>query len=231
MSGLLSLPEGYIAAVISFTSPREACHLACVSTTFRSVADSDVVWDRFLPHEYSSSWSSSSTTWSSLSKKELYFCTCLNLIHKGKLVISKFGKIKFRVLCLFSEVVIRGDGCLFEIGGKITTSLLSLMTTYVAYLVFAENLICWVDYDPAKVTIGLSRSNNGQNQTVYIHRERQDGDDDVFYPKKRAYGWLETELGEFFSGGDEKSELLITIKSEMKEGFIIQGIEIRPKRE
>ncbi|KAK1561011.1 hypothetical protein Q3G72_033406 [Acer saccharum] len=86
MSGLLSLPEGCIAAVISFTSPREACHLACVSTTFRSAADSDVVWDRFLPQEYSSSWSSSSSTaWSSLSKKELYLRTRHNLIHKGKL--------------------------------------------------------------------------------------------------------------------------------------------------
>ncbi|KAK0580341.1 hypothetical protein LWI29_000864 [Acer saccharum] len=52
--------------------------------------------------------------------------------------------------CRFSEVVIRGDLCPFEIGGKITTSLLSPMTTYVAYIVFAENRICWVDDDPAE---------------------------------------------------------------------------------
>ncbi|KAK0580334.1 hypothetical protein LWI29_000792 [Acer saccharum] len=270
MSGLLSLPEGCIAAVISFTSPREACHLACVSTTFRSAADSDVVWDRFLPQEYSSSWSSSSSTaWSSLSKKELYLRTRHNLIHKGKLSFwfdlssgkkcymipprelnisdvdciyswswfsipdaDAYRKRRFGIPdCRFSEVVIRGDLCPFEIGGKITTSLLSPMTTYVAYIVFAENRICWVDDDPAEVTIGLSGSNNGQNRTVYIHRERQDGDDDGIYPKKRADGWLETELGEFFNGRDEEGELLITIKSDMKEGFIIQGIEIRPKRE
>ncbi|KAK0582742.1 hypothetical protein LWI29_029048 [Acer saccharum] len=86
MSGMLALPEGCIAAIISFTTPRDACQLACVSTTFKSAADSNVVWDRFLPPEYSSSSSSSSsTTWSALSKKELYFRTSHNLIHKGNL--------------------------------------------------------------------------------------------------------------------------------------------------
>ena len=100
ISGMLALPEGCIAAVISFTTPRDACHLACVSTTFRSAADSDIVWDRFLPPKYSSSSSSSSSnTWSALWKKELYFRTCHNLIHKGKMIISMFGKNKCRVLC------------------------------------------------------------------------------------------------------------------------------------
>ncbi|KAK0575960.1 hypothetical protein LWI29_009672 [Acer saccharum] len=75
-----------IAAVISFTTPRDACRLACVSTTFRSATDSDGVWDRFLPHEYSSSSSSSSsTTWLTLWKKELYFCTCHSFIHNGEM--------------------------------------------------------------------------------------------------------------------------------------------------
>ncbi|KAK0581587.1 hypothetical protein LWI29_015502 [Acer saccharum] len=268
MSGILALPEGCIAAVISFTSPRDACHLACVSTTFRSAADSDVVWDCFLPPEYSSSSysSSSTTTWSALSKKELYFRTCHNLIHKSRMSFwfdlqsgKKCYMISPRELdivdgdniydwCWFSIpdadskrrfgiptncrfVVKRRDVSPFEIGGKITTSLLSPMTTYIAYLVFAKNTICWVDDDPAEVYVGLSGSDNGQNRTVYIHREQQDGEDDGFYPKKRADGWLETELGEFFNGGDEEGELLVTIKSEMKEGFLTQGIEIRPEKE
>ncbi|KAK4848585.1 hypothetical protein QYF36_014773 [Acer negundo] len=93
MTRMLVLPEGCIAAVISFTTPRDACRLACVSTTFKSAADSDIISDRFLPHEYSSSLSSSSSnTWSALWRKELYFRTCHNLIHNGKMVISKaFG--------------------------------------------------------------------------------------------------------------------------------------------
>ncbi|KAI9180243.1 hypothetical protein LWI28_002705 [Acer negundo] len=86
MIEMLALPEGCIATVISFTIPRDAYRLACVSTTFRSTADSDVVWDRFLPPEYSSSSSSSFTTWSALWKKELYFRTCHNLIHNGNMI-------------------------------------------------------------------------------------------------------------------------------------------------
>ncbi|TXG55903.1 hypothetical protein EZV62_017216 [Acer yangbiense] len=63
--------------MISFTTPRDACRLACVSTIFRSAADSDIVWDRFLrPISHLESVSSSS-------KKELYLCH--NLIHNGKL--------------------------------------------------------------------------------------------------------------------------------------------------
>ncbi|KAK2650794.1 hypothetical protein Ddye_018283 [Dipteronia dyeriana] len=270
MTVMLALPEGCIAAIISLTTPRDACRLACVSTTFRSAADSDIVWDRFLPPEYSSCLSSSPTTRLVLSKKELYFCTCHNLIHNGKMSFwldissgKKCYMISPRELnivdgddiydwwwysipdgvgvdwwdqfyipnnCRFPEVVRRVNLIQFEIGGKITTSLLSPMTTYVAYLVFAENRKCWVYDDPAEVSIGLAGSNNGQNRTVYIHQEQQDGDNDGCYPKMRADGWLETELGEFFNGGDENSELLINIKSEMKEGLLIQGIEIRPKK-
>ncbi|KAK2640873.1 hypothetical protein Ddye_022636 [Dipteronia dyeriana] len=90
MSGISALPEDCIAAVISFTNPRDACRLACVSTTFRSAADSDTVWDRFLLPEYLSAISypvsdSSSSTWSALSKKELYLRACPSLIHNGKL--------------------------------------------------------------------------------------------------------------------------------------------------
>ncbi|KAI9180036.1 hypothetical protein LWI28_000492 [Acer negundo] len=206
MTGILALPEGCIVAVISFTTPRDTCRLACVTTTFRSVADSDIVWDHFLPPEYSSSSSSSSssTTWSPLSKKELYFRTCHNLIHKGKMSFwfdllsgKKCYMISSRELnivegddiyewgwysipegvsiswwdqfdipnnCRFPDVVKRVNMIQFEIGGKITTSLLSPMTTYVAYLVFAENTICWVYDDPAEVSIGLARSDNGQNR-------------------------------------------------------------------
>ncbi|KAK4856295.1 hypothetical protein QYF36_016037 [Acer negundo] len=90
MSGILALPEGCIAAVISFTGPRDACRLACVSTTFRSAADSDTVWDRFLLPENLSAISdpvsgSSSSTCSVLSKKELYLRTSPSLIQNGKL--------------------------------------------------------------------------------------------------------------------------------------------------
>ncbi|KAK2650781.1 hypothetical protein Ddye_018270 [Dipteronia dyeriana] len=237
MTKILALPVGCIAAVISFTSPRDACRLACVSTTFRTAADSDVVWECFLPPEHSPSLS----FWlDHESGKKCYMISARELIIKDSDIIYAWtwfsvsdanADIKSHLCipdCRFSEVIIRGDGCPFEIGGKITASLLSPMTTYVAYLVIAENR---VDYCPAEVTVELAGSNNVQNRSVYIHQEQQDGDDDGLYPKMRAGGWLETELGEFFNEGDEEDELLITIVSKMKQFLVVEGIEIRPKKE
>ncbi|TXG71833.1 hypothetical protein EZV62_000412 [Acer yangbiense] len=246
------------------TDPRDACRLACVSTAFRSAADSDIVWDHFLHPEYLSAISDLGSI-SGLFKKELYLSSCLNPIHKGKLSFwfdlpsgKKCYMISARELniqnsdciyawrwfstpdaqhrfCIpdgrFPEVVICAEVYYFEIGGKICTSLLSLTTTYVAYIVFAGDLVCDVDYDEVEVSVGLVGCNNGQNQTIYIHRVHQDGDDDGFFPKKREDGWLESELGEFFYEGDEDGELLMTIYTSMKQNFLVQGIEIRPKKE
>ncbi|KAK1560333.1 hypothetical protein Q3G72_025412 [Acer saccharum] len=121
-------------------------------------------FDKGAREEYSSSWSSSSSTaWSSLSKKELYLRTRHNLIHKGKLSFwfdlssgkkcymipprelnisdvdciyswswfsipdaDAYRKRRFGIPdCRFSEVVIRGDLCPFEIGGSYPCKMLS----------------------------------------------------------------------------------------------------------
>ncbi|KAM2396904.1 hypothetical protein ACFX1X_034070 [Malus domestica] len=46
---LVALPEGCKATVASLTTPPDACRLSAVSRGFRSAADLDAVWDRFLP--------------------------------------------------------------------------------------------------------------------------------------------------------------------------------------
>jgi hypothetical protein len=48
------LPEECIAGVLSFTSPPDACRSSSVSTNFRSAAESDAVWESFLPPQYKS---------------------------------------------------------------------------------------------------------------------------------------------------------------------------------
>ncbi|KAH9734547.1 F-box protein [Citrus sinensis] len=82
------LPEGCIANAISFTTPRDACRLSSVSAIFKLAAESDAVWESFLPPDYSTllSSSSSSSSLRSSSKKELYFSLCHNpiLIDEGK---------------------------------------------------------------------------------------------------------------------------------------------------
>ncbi|CAH8387526.1 unnamed protein product [Eruca vesicaria subsp. sativa] len=49
-----TLPEDCIAMVIHHASPRDACVMALVSKTMKSAAESDIVWEKFLPTEYSS---------------------------------------------------------------------------------------------------------------------------------------------------------------------------------
>ena len=83
---LNALPQDFIAAVLSFTSPRDACRLSLVSTLFKSASESDAVWESFLPSEYQDIIPSSLYF---SSKKELYLSLCENpvLIDGGRKVI------------------------------------------------------------------------------------------------------------------------------------------------
>ncbi|KAJ4957167.1 hypothetical protein NE237_013950 [Protea cynaroides] len=45
------LPEGCISNILSLTSPSDACRSSVVSSVFRSAADSNSVWERFLPSD------------------------------------------------------------------------------------------------------------------------------------------------------------------------------------
>ena len=87
-----ALPEGCIANILSFTTPRDVCRLALVSTIFRSASLSDAVWHRFLPSDYHSiiSRSTSSSSSSSSSKQDLYF----TLSHRP-IIIDHGKKVHF----------------------------------------------------------------------------------------------------------------------------------------
>ncbi|KAL4297371.1 hypothetical protein GQ457_12G001820 [Hibiscus cannabinus] len=70
-------PEECLSLLVSFTSPADACRLAMVCPALRSAVDCDAAWEMFLPSNYKSiiseSSSSSSSSLLSLGKKELYF--------------------------------------------------------------------------------------------------------------------------------------------------------------
>ncbi|KAH9685431.1 F-box protein PP2-B10 [Citrus sinensis] len=73
------LPARCISYIISLTTPRDASRLSLACPAFKSAADLDSVWEKFLPSDYkeiisnSSSISASSLMIASLSKKDLYF--------------------------------------------------------------------------------------------------------------------------------------------------------------
>jgi hypothetical protein len=100
------LPEDCIASVLSFTTPSDACSSSSVSTNFRSAAETDAVWERFLPPQYRSiiSRSADSSSLSSSSKKQLYLRLCDHplLIDDGrKVYIQKIGVNNMLIFLFF----------------------------------------------------------------------------------------------------------------------------------
>ncbi|XP_021772756.1 putative F-box protein PP2-B12 [Chenopodium quinoa] len=173
------LPEGCIAAVVSYTSPRDACRFSSISRIFKSASDSDAVWENFLPSDYRLILSRSDGALS-LSKKQLFMHLADNplLIDDGALSFSiekSTGKKSYIISAKnlsivwadtprywtwhsdpksrFSEVAELVTVCWLEIKGKIETSLLSPNTDYVAYLVFRMERDAYGFYSPAEVTL------------------------------------------------------------------------------
>ncbi|XWS57315.1 hypothetical protein CRYUN_Cryun09bG0163200 [Craigia yunnanensis] len=191
---LNALPQDCIAAVLSFTSPRDACRLSLVSTRFKSAAESELVWERFLPSEYQGVIPSSLCF---SSKKELYLCKNPVLIDGGRKSFSlergsgkKCYMLSARDLFIvgsdtptywtwvslpdsrFEEVVELISVCLLEIRGKICISMLSPMTHYKAYLVFKATAGAYgFDFQPVEASVGLVGT-EGSKRTVYLDAER-----------------------------------------------------------
>ncbi|KAF3457651.1 hypothetical protein FNV43_RR02309 [Rhamnella rubrinervis] len=166
MVGMGMLPEECISYIISFTSPMDACRSARVCRLFRSAADSDVVWERFLPHDIlqilSDSDLASSMHW--LSKKKLFFrlSHCPILVggdrNRSFAIDKRSGKKCYmsgaRRLSIargnapywqwiqkwrqsrFYDVAKLDHVWWFKIVGRIETNILSQKTTYTAYFVY-----------------------------------------------------------------------------------------------
>lgn len=195
------LPEGCIANVLSLTSPRDASRLSVVATTFQSAAESDAVWDRFLPPDYREIVYRSSDGPDSMSlgsKKELFLYLCDHpiSIDGGSMSFSlekRSGKkcymLAARSLAIvwadtprywrwtslpesrFSEVAELLDVCWFDISGKINTSMLSPDTNYAAYFVFTTKSRTY-GFDDQSAEGAVGISGHARKaQTVFLDTE------------------------------------------------------------
>ncbi|KAL6146896.1 hypothetical protein ACLB2K_057572 [Fragaria x ananassa] len=273
-----ALPEGCIATVISLTSPPDACRLSLLSKVIRSAAESDAVWDKFIPPETQITILSHPNSLSSpnfKSKKDLFMTLCDNpvLINEGTMSFSldKWSGKKCYMIASkglriawgdtpwywewislpdsrFEEVAeLRGVGW-FEIRGRIATRMLSPSTLYKAYLVYKFNgRPHGFEDHPTAVAVSarsygfdyespnLSEIVEGGDlkYTAFLARPEREVSEEARLPDERADGWLEMELGESLCEGDEDAELEMIcceINSSGKDGIIVQGIEVRPKR-
>ncbi|MQL78077.1 hypothetical protein Taro_010494 [Colocasia esculenta] len=151
------LPEGCLALLLSFTTPRDSA----VSPAFLSAAQSDLVWVGFLPRDFRDILRRSSTPVATPSMRELYFRLCDSILIDGddkmlwleKPTGKKCGMLSARALGIiwgqdtrywrwvsvpdarFPEVAELKQVCWLEITARISSRYLSPGTTYTAYLV------------------------------------------------------------------------------------------------
>ncbi|CAI0551494.1 unnamed protein product [Linum tenue] len=78
-----ALPEDCLSLILCFTSPQDACRSSAVSPEFHSVAQSDTVWQNFLPSDYRRIIADSVPALQFSSKKELYRKLCDSVLVDG----------------------------------------------------------------------------------------------------------------------------------------------------
>ncbi|XP_071938218.1 F-box protein PP2-B11-like [Coffea arabica] len=157
------LPEGFISEILSLTSPVDVIRASVVSKGFKPAADSDTIWEKFLPSDYQDIISRSDSAVDCSTKKALYFSLCDSplLLDGGRMGFSvdkRSGKkcymVGARELIIawardpwywhwisrpdsrFREVAKLKAVCWLDIRGRIESQMLSTGTTYAAFLVF-----------------------------------------------------------------------------------------------
>nr|XP_043609004.1 F-box protein At2g02240-like [Erigeron canadensis] len=162
-TNLVLLTEGCVSYILSLTSPRDACRASSICRGFKVFANSDAVWERFLPDDYMDILSRSVSPVVYASKKDLYFQLCDShlLLDDGNMSFSlnkQNGKKCFmlgaKALSIawqdtlvfwrwrslpesrFPKVAELLAVCWLEIKGKFKTLMLSSETTYAAFLVY-----------------------------------------------------------------------------------------------
>ncbi|XP_022722749.1 F-box protein PP2-B11-like [Durio zibethinus] len=252
------LPKECVCLIISLTSPRDACRWALVSPALRPVADSDDVWERFLPCDYQEIISrSSSPSLLSWAKKDLFFHLSSHpiLIENGTMSFQlekETGKrcymLGARALSIiwgetpqywtwtslpesrFSEVAELRVVWWLEVKGRIETRNLSPRTNYAAYLVFKLNRRSYGFRDSTVgVHVNVEGTTTGEVRSVFLD-----------YPQnvpqqaqERRDGWMEIEMGEFLNEYGDDGTVEFSLReincNYSKRGLIIEGIEVRPK--
>ncbi|XP_058780606.1 putative F-box protein PP2-B12 [Vicia villosa] len=250
MAKFETLPEGCIATILSHTTPIDACRLSLVSKTFRSAADSDTVWNKFLQSDtpfMNYIFSHSSTLANLPTKKALYMslCDCPLIIRYGQKsfqLVRKNGKRCFMLAARylhffwsfpneylewtsepdsrFPEIAKLRNVSMLKIYGMINTITLSSSTWYEVYVVFKKTDIWVVEHEPVEFLVGIQGYNN-----VSVDRNLE-----WQYPSVRSDGWLEIKMGEFFNLRHEDLHMYVyEIKGcNWTSSLSLEGIEVRP---
>ncbi|KAL4596018.1 hypothetical protein ACB092_12G133700 [Castanea dentata] len=253
------LPEGCISDIFSLTSPKDACTACAVSPIFRAAAESNAVWERFLPSDYQAIIARSSSSLESLnlcSKKQIYLSLSDNPIliddSKKSFFLDKSSGKKCYLLSARELSIVWGNTPTYW-------RWISLPEAEAEASRFPEvaelNYVWFFDISCKMSTSILSPETHYATYLVYKLRNTASGFGGRPFRASvetigggevheqtvhlglfvmRNDGWLEIELGQFFNEGGEDDELQVKLMElsnfHQKTGLIVEGIEIRPTR-
>lgn len=134
----------------------------------------------------------------------------------------------------FQKVAYLQSVCWLDVKGKINTRILSPNTTYGAYLVFkmAEMSSGLRSANAVVRFVNAETESEAEARAVVVHLQRSRGRNRC-RGVRRSDGWLEIEMGSFFSGGGDEGEVEARFmeiqNNNWKSGLIVEGFEFRPK--
>lgn len=143
----------------------------------------------------------------------------------------------------FSECAELLDVCWLDIGCSIASRMLSDNTIYAAYLVFkmADDVYgldsplqeAWIYVGGTSSSRPVRLQSDVNNEEDVVIGGDEEAPQVVQVPRGRADGWMELEIGEFYTeqgdDGEVRARLKETNGGNWKRGLIVQGIEFRPK--
>ncbi|XP_057778215.1 putative F-box protein PP2-B12 [Salvia miltiorrhiza] len=213
---IYALPEDCIATALSLTSPKDACRLSAVASTFRSASQSDAVWGRFLPSDYRDIISRAVDGGDSLlakfhSKKDLYLHLCDHpiVIEDGRksFQLEKLSGKKCYMLSARDLYIVWGDTPQYWRFISIPES---------RFLEVAELLdVCWFEI---RGKIKMSMLSSGTNYAAYL----------VYTCKTRLYGFDHQSADGYVGVSGRESEKRSVCLD--PEGVQSQRYQIVPRR-
>ncbi|XP_042462470.1 F-box protein At2g02240-like [Zingiber officinale] len=236
--GFSILPEDCVSYLLSFTSPCEVCRLSLVSKFFLAAAQTDLLWESFLPPDVAEILSRAANPVAYSSKKELYFHLCQPLLVDDGKRSFQLEKSTGRKTYMISPEIMRIVWvetpqywrwislpqsrfikqaellavCWLEINCSIDSRLLSQKTMYTAYMIYKLNPDSYgLDSNSQKASIKFGV--HSQVNRVTLEPDDEDDEEDDEEEEKqvqlREDGWLKMELGQIYNDQGNEGEIQI----------------------
>ncbi|KAK3155611.1 hypothetical protein QOZ80_2BG0205480 [Eleusine coracana subsp. coracana] len=237
------LPEEVLSVVISLTAPLDACRAAAVSPAFRAAADSDAVWACFLPRDLPPL-ADGELDPALPSKKALFMRLSASPVLLADSLTSTWLDRKTGAKCYMMSAralhISWGETPRYWRWIPLAKSDSRCQEAAMLRNIDGDSYGLDMDYPAQEASVSIGESKSTRRVCVGGSRRRSrvrlvPFPADVQLPQERSDGWTELEMGELYNEEGEDGEVSISLMEikggHWKRGLIVQGIEIRPKKE